>query len=225
MKKTKKLIIVGNSSFSEIAFEYFEYDSEFKVVGFGVEKDFLKSSSHLNLPNLPFEEIENYYDPSEHYVYVATVYTQLNRLRSRLAFEAKCKGFKLASYISPNAFVWSNVKIGEHCFIFENNTLQPFVEIQDNVVLWSGNHIGHHSLIRNNCFLSSHVVISGHCDIGENAFFGVNSTVANNIVIASDNFISMGTSISKKTDEDGFYSGNPAEKRKVSAKRLCKVKE
>ena len=107
----------------------------------------------------------------------------------------------------------------------ENNTLQPFVEIQDNVVLWSGNHIGHHSIIRNNCFLSSHVVISGHCDIGENAFFGVNSTVANNIKIASDNFISMGASISKQTDEDGFYTGNPAEKRKVSAKRVCKVKE
>ena len=52
------------------------------------------------------------------------------------------KGYQPASYISSNAFVWSNAKIGDHCFIFENNTVQPFVEIGDNVILWSGNHIG-----------------------------------------------------------------------------------
>ena len=77
-----------------------------------------------------------------------------------------------ASYVSPRAFVWRNVKLGEHCFIFENNVLQPFVNIGDNVVLWSGNHIGHHSKIGDHCFVSSHVVVSGFCDIGANCFLG-----------------------------------------------------
>ena len=39
-----------------------------------------------------------------------------------------------------------------------------------------------------------------------------------------DNFISMGTVISKNTDHDGLYRGNPAEKHKLSAKRFCKIK-
>ena len=53
--------------------------------------------------------------------------------------------------------------MGDNCFIFEDNTVQPFVTLGNNLVLWSGNHIGHHSTLRDHCFISSHVVISGFC--------------------------------------------------------------
>jgi carbonic anhydrase/acetyltransferase-like protein (isoleucine patch superfamily) len=67
-------------------------------------------------------------------------------------------------------------------------------------------------------------VISGFCEIGEYSFLGVNSTLADNVKVAMDNFISMGAVLSKSTEEDGLYKGNPAEKHKLSAKRLCKIK-
>jgi acyl-[acyl carrier protein]--UDP-N-acetylglucosamine O-acyltransferase len=70
----------------------------------------------------------------------------------------------------------SKYPIGENCFIFEDNTIQPFVRIEDNVILWSGNHIGHHSTIKSHNFISSHVVVSGQCTIEPNCFIGVNST-------------------------------------------------
>lgn len=187
--KTKHLIIVGDSAFAEIAHEYFDADSDYEVVGFSVERDFLKRKEFRGLPVVAFEDLESHFDPINHHVYVATVYTQLNRLRSRLASAAKEKGYQLASYISSHSFVWRNVELGEHCFIFEDNTVQPFVKIGNNVILWSGNHIGHHSVVRDNCFISSHVVISGFCDIGESTFLGVNATLANNITIGKDNWI------------------------------------
>ena len=34
-----KLIVVGDSAFAEIAREYFEFDSDYDVVGFSVERD------------------------------------------------------------------------------------------------------------------------------------------------------------------------------------------
>ena len=117
----KKLIIVGNSSFADIAFEYFQEGSEYEVVAFSVEEKFLQSDEHLGRPNIPFESIESYYKPCDHSIFVAAVYTELNRLRTRLANESKLKGYRLASYISPSAFVWKNVSIGEHCFIFEDS--------------------------------------------------------------------------------------------------------
>src|SRR6185437_5783890 len=174
-----KLIVVGNSAFAEIAHEYFEADTEYEVVGFSVERAYLKETKLAGLPVVPFEELEQSFPPGEHDVYVAATYTQLNRLRTRLANAAKARGYSLASYISSRAFVWQNVELGEHCFIFEDNTVQPFVKLGRNVVLWSGNHIGHHSTIRDNTFVSSHVVISGFCTIGENCFLGVNATIAN----------------------------------------------
>ena len=62
-----------------------------------------------------------------------------------------------------------------------DNTIQPFVEIGDNVTMWSGNHIGHHSKICDNAFISSHAVISGGVEVGRNSFLGVNSTINDHI--------------------------------------------
>lgn len=223
--KTRKLIIVGDSAFAEIAREYFDADTLYEVVAFSVESAYLKRDRLHGLPVVPFESLEQTYSPDTHDVFVAIVYTQLNRLRTRLAHAAKGKGYRLASYISPRAFVWRNVELGEHCFIFEDNTVQPFVRIGRNVVLWSGNHIGHHSVVRDNCFISSHVVISGFCDIGENSFLGVNSTVANNVQIGRDNWIGPGVTISRSTEAGALFPAPAAEASRVTAPRFFKIKE
>lgn len=223
--KTKKLILVGDSAFAEIAHEYFDADSDYVVVGFSVERAFLKRTELRGLPVIEFEELEKHFDPTTHHIYVATVYTQLNRLRARLAAEAKGKGYKLASYVSSRAFVWRNVELGEHCFIFEDNTVQPFVKIGSNVVLWSGNHIGHHSLVRDNCFIASHVVVSGFCEIGENSFIGVNATLANNVTIGKDNWIGPNTAVMKDTEAGSLFRTEQPEPARISAPRFFKIKD
>ncbi len=209
MQKTTKLVIVGDRPFAEVAYECFTYDSEYEVVAFSVENEYLDKQVLFGLPVVPFEELEQYYAPEHHKIYVAVVYTQLNRLRARLLKESEAKGYAPASYISSRAFVWRNCKIGEHCFIFEDNTVQPFVTIGKNVVLWSGNHIGHHSVIRDNVFISSHVVVSGLCEVGENCFMGVNSCVGDRISVARDCIIGAGAVIVKNTEPGKVYVGNP----------------
>lgn len=225
MNKTKKLIIVGDSGFAEIAHEYFDADSDYEVVAFSVERDYLKKEELRGLPVVPFEDLESQFDSATHDVYVAATYTQLNRLRARLSSAAKAKGYKLASYISSRAFVWRNVEMGEHCFIFEDNTVQPFVKVGNNVVLWSGNHIGHHSVIRDNCFISSHVCISGFCDIGENSFIGVNATLANNVTLGKDNWIGPHLVIMKDTEAGALFKTEQPEPAKISTTRFFKIKE
>ena len=123
-----------------------------------------------NRPLIPFEDIEIKFPPEKFKMFIALGYKELNQLRARIYKDAEKRGYELISYISSKAFVWKNVEIGKNCFIFEDNTVQPYVKIGDNVTLWSGNHIGHHSIIRDNCFVSSHVVVSGYCEIKENCF-------------------------------------------------------
>lgn len=195
MEKKHKLIIIGDSAFAEIAYEYFTHDSEFEVIAFSVEQEYLKRDELFGVPVVPFETLEERFAPEEHFFYAAMVYTQGNKLRERLYGSAKEKGYKAASYVSSRCFVWRNVEVGEHCFIFEDNTVQPFVRIGDDVVLWSGNHIGHHSTIKSHCFISSHVVISGFCQVGERCFMGVNSTVGNNITIGDNCVVGAGATI------------------------------
>ncbi|HEX4132453.1 MAG TPA: acetyltransferase [Pirellulales bacterium] len=225
MEKTKQLVILGDSAFAEVAYEYFTHDSPYEVVGFSVETPFLKRERLFGLPVVPFETLGQWFTPRDVEFYAAIVYTQLNRLRTRLFEAAKQQGFRPAGYVSSRASVWHNVELGEHCFVFEDNTIQPFVKLGENVVLWSGNHVGHHSTIRANCFISSHVVISGFCEIGENSFLGVNSTVANNVAIAKDNWIAPAATISKNTQPGELYGAPSAEASRVSALRFFKVKE
>jgi sugar O-acyltransferase (sialic acid O-acetyltransferase NeuD family) len=224
MEKTKKLVIIGDSAFAEVAYEYFTYDSDYEVVAFSVEKKFLKRDTLFNLPVVAFEDIENSYTPSSHFFFAAVVYTQLNRLRTRLYHQAKTKGYSPASYVSSKSSVWRNVEFGEHCFIFEDNTIQPFVRIGNNVILWSGNHIGHHSKIDNNCFVASHAVISGFCEIGENCFLGVNATISNNIKIGRDSLIGGGALVTRDIAEDSVVKGMACEG-SGSAKRLSRIRE
>lgn len=219
----KKLVIVGDSAFAEIAREYFNWDSDYQVVAHAVEQAYLKREALHGLPVVPFESLERHFSPADHAVYVAVTYTQLNRLRARLAHSAKEKGYALASYVSSRAFVWRNVRLGEHVFVFEDNTVQPFTELGNNVVLWSGNHIGHHSVVRDNVFISSHVVISGFCDIGANSFLGVNATVANNITIGADNWLGPGTTIMKDTAPGELFKSDQAVAASVSANRFFRV--
>jgi sugar O-acyltransferase (sialic acid O-acetyltransferase NeuD family) len=160
---------------------------------------------------VPFETIEQTFPPTVYSMHVALVYNHLNRVRMRIYDEAKAKGYKMANYISSRAFVWRNVTLGDNVFVFEDNTIQPFVKMGSNIVFWSGNHIGHHSVIESNNFISSHVVISGFCVIGESCFLGVNATIGNNVTIGKDSFIGAGTLLTKGIAAGSYIKGNQSE--------------
>lgn len=224
MEKSRKLVIIGDSAFAEVAFENFERLSSYSVAAFAVEEAYRKRETLLDRPVVTVEGLAESYPPEDHDVYVAIVYTQLNRLRARLARTAKAQGYRLASFVSPHAVVWPNVTLGEHGFIFENNVVQPFVTLGDNVVLWSGNHIGHHTTIRDNVFVSSHVVISGFCDIGANGFLGVNAALGNNVTIGPDCWIGPGVTVARDVAPNQILRAPEPEIAKVSATRFFKVK-
>lgn len=209
MKKDKKLVIFGDSAFAEIAYEYFQHDSSYEVVGFTVSEAYLKRKTLFDKPIVPFERVQEHFPASSVQMHVALVYQNLNRNRMQFYNEAKKKGYTLANYVSSKAFVWRNVQMGDNVFIFENNVVQPFVQLGSNLVLWSGNHIGHHSKIASHCFISSHVVISGFCEIGEACFFGVNSTVGNNLTVGKDCLVGAGAMLVKNLADNQLVKGAP----------------
>jgi len=103
--------------------------------------------------------------------------------------------------------------IADNNLILEDNTLQPFTPIGNNVVLWSGNHIGHHSTIDDTVFFTSHVVMSGHCHIKKGSFVGVNACIRDGVTIGENCIIGMGSVVTKNTDNNGTYIGSPAKKK------------
>jgi sugar O-acyltransferase (sialic acid O-acetyltransferase NeuD family) len=202
-----KVVIFGTGSFAEVVHFYLSNDSPHEVVAFTVHQSHLAVSQFKGLPIFPFENIEKEFPPEGYKMYVAVGYRQLNRVRAKIYAEAKRKGYELITYISSKCTYWGET-IGDNCFVFEDNTIQPFVRIGNDVVMWSGNHLGHHSIIGDHCFISSHVVISGHVQVGPYCFIGVNASTRENIRIGESCIIGAGALIMKSTKDKEVYIGN-----------------
>lgn len=216
-----KVVIFGIQDFASLAHYYLKEDSPHEVVAFTVTKEYMPSDVMFEgLSIVPFEEIEETYPPTDFALFVPMSHRKMNKIREAIYLQAEKKGYTQISYISSKATVFSNVKIGKNCFILEDNTIQPFVSIGDNVVLWSGNHIGHHSIIKDHVLFTSHVVLSGHCVVEPYCFFGVNSTLRDGLHFAEGTLVAMGACVTKDTEPWGVYTGVPAKKGEKLSKDL-----
>lgn len=219
-----KIIIFGGGETGILAYEYFSHDSDYTVVAFAMDKEYIAENETHGIPVIDLEEAASKYPIENYKGFVAASSTKLNRVRRDLYNRVKAIGYELVSYVSSNAFVWHNVDIGDNCFILENNTLQPFTKVGNNVTLWSGNHIGHRTVIKDHCFVSSHCVVSGYCEIGESCFLGVNCTLEDQVKIAADNFIGAAALIQKNTEVNSFYQNKQTDLSKVSTHKLFRIK-
>lgn len=203
--KNKKVVIIGNTSNARLAKYFFTIDSEYEAAAFAVNKRYITSEKFEELPVTAFEDLPSKYPPSEFEAFVAVGYTDMNKIRERLYNECKEKGYRMANYISSRCSYLSQYQPGDNCFILEDNTIQPYVRIGNDVVLWSGNHIGHDVSIEDHNFITSHVVVSGFVTIKRNCFLGVNATIRDGITIAQETLVAAGAIIMKDTVEKGVY--------------------
>lgn len=216
----KPLVIFGSGDIAQLAHYYFSTDSNYEVVAFTVDANYIKESEFCGLPVVAFEDVAKNYPPDSYDFFVALSYSKLNAVRKEKFLAAKEMGYKLVSFISSRATVLNEGRIGENCFIFEDNTIQPFVTIGNNVTLWSGNHIGHHSEIHDHTFVASHVVISGGVEIGEQCFVGVNVTLRDHIKIGDRCVVGAGALLLADAAPEGVYIGTATERSKVPSTRL-----
>lgn len=202
-----RLIIWGTGSIAEMVYDYFTWETDYKVVGFTIDKDKIMSGTYKGLPIYPFERIEDYYPPEDKAygkLYNMFVALGVNDYRAEMYKKCKEKGYKMATFVSKHAYIGRNVKIGDNCFIQEHNNLQYGVEIGNNTIVWAKNHIGHHSKIGEHCFLASGITISGYCTIGNRTFIGSGVTTSDNRSIGDCTFVKAGTLV--KRDINGIYN-------------------
>ncbi len=199
-------MVFGVGDFARVAMTYLQEDSPHEVVGFTVHERYIDERELLGLPVVPFEQIEETHPPDSYSMLVAVGFSRVNDARREVYEQCRALRYDLVSYVCSKATTWPDLRVGDNCFIFEANVIQPFVEIGNDVVLWSGNHIGHDSTIDDHVFIASHAVVSGNVHIGESTFVGVNATVRDGVTIAPRCIIGAGALIMKDTVEGGVYA-------------------
>jgi len=200
-----KVVIFGAGDIARLAHYYFTRDTVHEIAAFTVDAKYCHSEAFLDLPLVSFEKVAQRYPPSEYKMFVALSYARLNKSRAEKYYAAKSLGYELVSYISSRCSFLTDYPVGDNCFILEDNTIQPYVRIGNDVTLWSGNHIGHDSVIEDHCFIASHVVVSGHVHVRPYCFVGVNATLRNSITLAPETLVGAGSVIMKDTEPKSVY--------------------
>lgn len=214
------VVLFGVSDFAQVAHEYLRHDSPHEVVAYTVDEQYIDQSMLSGVPVVPFERLEQTHPPADYAMFVAVGFSRVNKTRRELYERCRGRGYELISYVSSRAMHLGEVEVGDNCFIFESNVIQPFVRIGNDVIVWSGNHIGHHSRIGDHCFVASHAVISGNVTIGEETFVGVNATFRDGVTVGPRNVIGAGALIMKDTEEGNVYSDRGTEPRPMKSWEL-----
>ena len=213
-----QVVIFGAGPIAELAHFYFTHDSPDRIVAFTVDGNYLKEDAFLGLPVVAFEDLERAF-PRRGPPGLRGRQLYRDEPAAERAVPSARRGDRLAHYLSSRATVWPGFEPRPNQFILEDNTIQPFARVGENVTLWSGNHVGHHSVVGDHCFVASHVVI-GNVTVGEGCFLGVNATIREGVTVGNGCLVGAGALILKDTGDDALFAVKGTEKSPVAASQL-----
>tara|TARA_B100001093_G_scaffold204614_1_gene196729 strand:- start:15403 stop:16086 length:684 start_codon:yes stop_codon:yes gene_type:complete len=222
LKNKKKLIIFGTGGAAKLAYEKISAKNDIEIEGFLEFKKYYKNNSFLGKKVYKFENISKAFI-KKYLLFYLKGYDELNKIREENFNLFKKKNFKFYSYICTKPPKENNVKIGDNCFILENQSLCSNVVIEDNVVIWSNNHIGDRTKISRHSWISSSISIGGDVKIGKNTFIGLNATICNSLRVGKNNFIGSNAHIAKDTKNDEVYIVKPTKKLEINSFRFSKM--
>ena len=155
MQKDGKLIIIGDRVFAEVAYEFFTHDSQYEVIAFSVERDYLSKQNLFELPVVAFEDLEKTYDPADHSFFVAVVlaagmYLFLSHTRLGKGLRAAADNPQAAIYMGidvdrAHRLAWS-IGVGITAvaggLVATSQTFQPYIGFDFVIVMYAGVVLG-----------------------------------------------------------------------------------
>lgn len=190
----RNLIIFGDTPFAERLYKYISFEGRDRVIAFTQEKDFISRSELQGLPVYSFEQLRN--NISDFEIVLGIGYTKMNQLKKKIYDLCKSQGYKIATYISTNAMVYSD-DIQDGCFIAPGAVVGPGCKLGVGNYLASSVILSHDNEVGNFNFLSTNTVFGGFSKVQDNCFFGLHSTIKDDITIASNNLFGSSVNVLK----------------------------
>lgn len=212
----KKLVVFGTTEIAKLAFHYFSTDSEYQVLAFTVDAQYLNDTDLFGLPVVPTETLRENYPPEEVAVFVGASYSNLNKNRAFIYNRLKSWNYKFASCVSLKAAVPTQ-DIGENVLIMDNVSVAPSVKIGNNVIVGPNVAICHDTTIKDHIYIAPCACFCGYNLIDEYCVIGASATIAPRVHIARSNFIGIGAHIFNSTGENEAYLTGTTNKSKMPA--------
>jgi sugar O-acyltransferase (sialic acid O-acetyltransferase NeuD family) len=218
------VVIFGAGKVADVVYHHLRGSDEHRVVAFTCDAEHVPASGHVReQPVVPFEEVAGRYPPDRFSMIVAIGYHDLNALRRRKYDEAKAKGYRLISYVSPKACVGDWLHMGDNCIVLDDAVVEPGTRLGNNVVIWSKVLVGHHTVVEDDVWVAGGATFGGSARIGEGTFVGLDCIVGHEVEIGERSFLGAGAIVLKCCDAKSVFIAPSTERFRLDSERFLKI--
>ena len=158
------------------------------------------------------DDMVKYVDQAEFIITVGQIKSP--GIRIKLFEMVKNVGGKLATVVSPTAYVSKYSSIGEGTIIMHKAFVNADVKVGKNTIINTMANIGHDVHVGNHCHISTGVMLCGNSTICDGVFVGSQSVVNQGVVVKGGIIASL-TVVNRDIMQEGIYAGSPAKKIKT----------
>jgi sugar O-acyltransferase (sialic acid O-acetyltransferase NeuD family) len=218
----QKIVLAGNAITAEILLAYLQLDPRYEIAGFTVDDEFVAKTGAAVSPVVGLSEIVRAFSPVNHRVIMALGYNDLNRTREAMFSRLKARGYRLETYIHPDARVYTDNPLGEGSVVLPSAVIEPGAQLGSNTMVWSNVTLAHHSSVADNCWVAAGTVVSGNAKVLHNTFLGVGCTIVNAVTVGEFNIVGAGALVSRNTKAHSVYLARSAEPFRYSSENYIK---
>ncbi len=188
----EKIVLIGGGGHCKSCIDVIEQEKKFEIKGI------LDVAEKVGTKILGYEiigtddDIEKFVNEGCCFLITVGQIKSAN-LRIKLFEKVKNAGGKVATVVSPRAYVSKHASVDEGTIVMHDALINADAKIGKNCIINTKSLIEHECIIKDNCHIAVGAVIAGEAEIGEETFVGANSTIVQCVKIPSKSFIKAGS--------------------------------
>lgn len=192
-----KLILLGGGGHCKSCIDVIEQEGNYEIAGI------LDKKESVGQKLLGYEYIGTDDDigelVDEGYAFLITV-GQINTasIRKKLFSLLRTSGARIATVISPRAYVSKHAKVSKGTIIMHDALVNANASIGENCIINSKALVEHDATIESFCHISTSAIVNGGVTIKEGTFFGSNAVSKEYVETDINDFIKAGSTFKGK---------------------------
>lgn len=176
-----------------------------QLMGFVVEDHFYKDMTFMGYKTFSLSEVRERGESAKFIVCIGD-----GVIRKRVFSNLEDSGFQVCSYISVNALISPDCRLGKGVIVNPQSRISPNVEIGDGTILNCNCGVGHDSRIGSFVTMLGNVAINGDVVVGNEATIGCGVVVHPRVSIGDGAKLGIGSVIVRNVPAGKTVFGNPA---------------
>jgi sugar O-acyltransferase (sialic acid O-acetyltransferase NeuD family) len=187
------LILIGGGGHCKSCIDVVEQEGYYTIAGI-LDKPELVGRRIFDYPIIGTDE--EIIKLAQNHFFLITV-GQIKSPATRLALYDRLKeaGAKIATIVSPRAYLSAHARIGEGSIVMHGATVNAGATIGNNCIINSHALVEHDAVIHNHCHLATGAIINGNAEIGAGSFIGSRAMVREGVTLGEQVIVGGGSTV------------------------------